>query len=231
VERTGNSIGGRAWSAVLLAAFLSLCVLILGAPAASASFPAYNGGSFPTIHSPSDPEEFSWEVKLGAWQELRYIDEHDVGVYYSNGQLAIDIKAGPASDAVGATVPTTIDLTGENVVTLIVHHREGNPAAGGAPFVYPVVSGAGWEGGFHTEIVHIESSAPPLEAQPPSCVVPRLKGSTLKGARKLLVGANCSIAAIGKAKGGSMATGRVVRQAPKPGWTLAPGSGVNIRLG
>lgn len=66
------------------------------------------------------------------------------------------LAAEEAHDAVGTDVPTTLTKTGGDVVTLSVHFLEGNPAAGGAPFEYPIVGGAGWPGGFHTEHVTIE---------------------------------------------------------------------------
>ena len=50
-------------------------------------------------------------------------------------------------------MPTSLSVSEEKIVTLTVHHREGNPAAGGAPFDYPVIAGAGWEGGTEPVIV------------------------------------------------------------------------------
>jgi hypothetical protein len=237
---------------VALAGFLILGVLAVGASTASASFPAYEGGSFPTIHSPSDPEEFSWEVTLGEWQELEQIDDQEVGVYYSNGHLAFSIRATPASDAQGATVPTTIQETGVNVVTLTVHHREGNPAAGGAPFDYPVVDGPGWEGGFHTEVIVM---GPPDEmelreqrerqervageereeaeraVQAARCHVPALRGATLAAARERLRHANCRLGSIAKPRGVTARAGRVVTQTAAPGTSLARDTKVGVKLG
>jgi hypothetical protein len=119
-----------------------LAALTIGSPVALAFPPVYEGDMrFPAIYSPSEPEEFSWEVPLGEEMEMQQIDEREIGVYYSNGHPAFAIQAEFAADAVGATVPTTIQIAGENVFTLAVHHRERNPAAGGAPFVYPITAG------------------------------------------------------------------------------------------
>lgn len=187
---------------------------------------------FPAIYSPAEPEEFSFEVTLGEEQELRQINEQEIGVYYSEGHPAFSIQAMAAHDAVGATVPTTIRKTDENVITLTVHHREGNPAAGGAPFVYPIVAGVGWEGGFVTTIVEMPpgestESGPPAE----QCHVPALRGATVSGAMRRLRRANCRLGAVTKSHGVTRKTGRVVHQTEPAGSSLAQDARVGIKLG
>jgi hypothetical protein len=116
--------------------------------------PLDDGGMiFPEIHSSADPEEYAYTVSLGGDQELPQIDERHVGVFYSYGTPSFTIEAESAHDAEGAAVPTTLMITKEDVITLTVHHREGNPAAAGAPFTYPITGGTGWAGGFRTEVV------------------------------------------------------------------------------
>jgi hypothetical protein len=203
--------------------------------------------AFPKIYSPAEPEEFSWEVILEE-EEMRQINEQEIGVYYSSGHIAFGIQAEPASDAVGATVPTTIQVTGENVITLTVHHREGNPAAAGAPFVYPIVAGPGWEGGF----VPTEIEGPPDEqelreqrereereerqkaeeaAQAKRCRVPALRGVTVAGAKRRLLRANCRLGAVTRSGGVTRKTGRVVHQTEPAGSSLAQDARVGIKLG
>ncbi len=103
---------------------------LLGAANAGAEGrPISEGGlSFRTITSPADAGAF---YKEGGWQ-------------------ASTLTALEAHDAQGATVPTSLAQTGPDVITLTVSHREGNPAAGGAPFSYSISEGAGWEGGYRT---------------------------------------------------------------------------------
>lgn len=248
VDRTEDSIVRRASRAALLIAAVILAALAIGSSVASASPPVYVGDmSFPTIYSPSEPEEFSWEVTLEE-EEMRQINEQEIGVYYSNGHPAFAIQAGPAADAVGATVPTTIQITGENVFTLTVHHREGNPAAGGAPFVYPITAGPGWEGGF----VPTEIEGPPDEtelreqrereerqerqeaeeaAQAKRCRVPALRGTTVAGARRRLRRANCRLGAVTRSSGVTRKTGKVVHQTEPAGSSLPQGARVGIKLG
>ena len=56
-----------------------------------------------------------------------------------------------------------------------------------------------------------------------ACVVPKLKGKTLKAARKALTKADCKL---GKAKG----KGKVVSQNLKPKKVELPGTKVNVKL-
>jgi titin len=60
-----------------------------------------------------------------------------------------------------------------------------------------------------------------------ACVVPRLKGKTLKNARKALKRADCRL---GKVKPKGQTTGHVKTQRPKAGRVLAPGSKVQVKL-
>ena len=66
----------------------------------------------------------------------------------------------------------------------------------------------------------------PVAAQlAPPCTVPKLKGKSLKAARKRLRKANC---ALGKARGRGR---KVKKQSAKPGTVFPPGGQVNVRLG
>lgn len=109
--------------------------------------PKYNGViTFQSIRDASASEESSWEVDLEPGQTLKALDPQDAEVDYPSGHEAYLIAAEPAHDAVGTSVPTFISVSDGNVVTLTVRHRSG-------PFVYPVVAGAGWEGGYTTQIL------------------------------------------------------------------------------
>lgn len=148
----------------------------------------------------------------------------------------------------GISIGGSAALLGENVVTLTVHHREGNPAAGGAPFAYPVNEGVGWEGGFQTVVVMGPPDEKELREQrkrqeqaareereaaglAKQCHVPALHGATLAGARKRLRRANCRLGAIVKLHGVSAKVGRVAEQTETAGSSLAPGAKVGVRLG
>lgn len=240
----------------LCSAALAFGVIALGAPSASAdppALPVFDGAmAFPSIQDPSGPEEFSWEVKLSEEQELQSIDEQSAEVRYKDGPRSYLIVAGQAHDAEGATVPTSLGISEGNVITLTVHHRPENPAAGGDPFVYPILAGPGWESDFHTVTI-----SGPLDEQelreeqdriarekqealerewgkekvPSDCLVPRLKGRSLKAAKKLLKDAKCLIGNVRKLKGITDKAGKVVKQSPKPGTILAPWTTVKVTLG
>lgn len=185
----------------------------------------YNGlMSFGDLHGPDDPEEFSWEVTLGEEEELKEIDERHAGVYWEDGTLAMQIEATAAHDADGTTVPTTLAVTQPNIITLTVHHRAGNPGAGGAPFVYPVTQGTGWEGGFHTEVIEM----PPGEVSPPppTCVVPDLTGRTLRASRKILHQSHCRLGAV---RGEQVRAAHVVTQYRQIGRSLPIWAKVDVK--
>jgi hypothetical protein len=129
-------VGGLLLVAIVVAAAL------LWVPAAGAAEPPEFDGvmNFPKINGPSDPEEYSWRVELGSGQKLMPIVD-GAAIVYKDGTVAFTIAPEDAHDAQGAAVPTTLAVTGPDVITLTVHHRAGNPAAGNASFAYPVVPG------------------------------------------------------------------------------------------
>jgi len=200
---------------------------------AEPSLPTYDGMVFSSIEGPSGPEEFSWEVTLDGDQELQQVDDqHAKVVYADSGVQAFGMTAQRAHDAVGSEVPTSLAVSDVNVLTLTVHHRAGNPATGGTPFVYPVIAGAGWEGGFET--VHVLMPPPELPAEksentsmPVGCVVPALVGKSLKGDRHRLRKAGCEL---GLVWGKRSKAAKVARQNRQPGELLAPGAKVSVTL-
>ncbi|MET0559094.1 MAG: PASTA domain-containing protein [Solirubrobacterales bacterium] len=80
--------------------------------------------------------------------------------------------------------------------------------------------------------------APPTQAAPPppasqpaapaTCLVPKLTGKKLKGARKALAAAKCKL---GKVTRTSRKASKVAGQSPKPGATKTAGAAVNVSLG
>jgi PASTA domain-containing protein len=200
------------------------------ATAAAEPLPPYDGTmTFQSIEGPDGPEDFSWEVKLDEEVELREIDNTHAGVYWVGTEtLAMTITAQLAHDAVGTNVPTTLAVTQPNIVTLTVHHRSGNPTAGGAPFDYPVIAGAGWEGGFQQ---HTVDMGPPTEQAPtppvPRCTVPDLTGRTLKAARRHLRRSHCGL---GEVRGERSRGARVLKQFRQPGKSLPAGTEVDVKL-
>lgn len=166
---------------------------------------------------------------LGEDQELRPVDDRHAAVYFTEPEhLAFEIEAVAAHDAVGSAVPTSLAVTQPNIITLTVHHRAGNPAAGGSPFDYPVVAGVGWEGGFQT---HAVVMPPPTEqatlSSAPRCIVPDLSGRTLKASRRQLRKFNCRL---GEVRGERSRGARIVRQFRQVGRSLPAGTKVGVKL-
>ncbi len=159
-----------------------------------------------------------------------------VAVYYpepEGGRLSWTVVAPLAHDAVGAAVPTSLSLSEGDVVTLTVHHRVGDPAAVGAPFVYPIFAGEGWEGGFHGIEIPIpvqESPEPSPSGAQPTCAVPGLKHDSLHRARAQLRAAGCALADVHHRSGVPARPGRVVKQAPPPGTEGDPRLPVTVTL-
>jgi hypothetical protein len=212
---------------------VALCALA-PAGAVAEEIPPYEGMSFPSIQAPTGPEEFSWEVKLGEDQELRTIDDRHAAVYYTDGvHVAFGIEAAAAHDAVGKSVPTTLAVTQPNIITLTVHHRAGNPAAGGASFTYPVSMGESYETGYATVIVQMPPpteglAPPPLSAIMAPCLVPNLRGRSLKASRKILGRNGCNL---GPVRGERGKGAKVVKQYRKPGSALPAETAVGVKLG
>jgi hypothetical protein len=215
----------------LLVALVALGCAALPTVAAAEPCPLYDGRGFSQIDGVEGPEEFCWEVSLNEGQELVQIDEQHVGVLSKTGAVAWEVVAPPAHDVEGVEVPTSVAVAGPSAVTVTVHHRDGNPAAGGTPFHYPISAGTGWEAGFATVIADLQTadSPPPPVAEPaPTCLVPSLRHKSLKASRKILLSASCRL---GPVHGNRRLGSKVVRQYRPPGTVLPVGTEVGVKLG
>jgi Trypsin/PASTA domain/PKD domain len=77
--------------------------------------------------------------------------------------------------------------------------------------------------------------APPPPVDPPAprtvrCVVPRLRGKTLAGARAALTRAHCRLGAVTRSYSATVRAGRVIRQRPAAGTRTSRGARVSIAL-
>jgi hypothetical protein len=109
--------------------------------------PIFNGiQEFQSIRGATAPEKYSWNVQLHQQQALENIDEQHVGIFNLDGTLGLSISAESAHDATGKTVPTSLEASEGNVLTLTVHHQGGG-------FVYPVTAGPTWQTEYKTVIV------------------------------------------------------------------------------
>ena len=94
--------------------------------------------------------------------------------------------------------------------------------------------GSGNELSFNADVEY----SPPIGPSPPiepissplpveKCVVPNIKGETLKAARKRLKAAKCTL---GKVKSKKTKSAKVKKQSPKPGKVLAAGAKISVKL-
>ena len=232
-----------------IAALLVVYAALVSAASAE-TLPAYDGApSFSPIESASDPEEYSWEVSLSDGQALRLLDEKNAEVYdVGSDQTTFTITAPFARDANAIDVPTSLAVSGGNVVTLVVHHRAGNPSDEGAPFAYPVTQGRAWIviGGGSIESAPLEDSVEEIInsivlASPAAlagtrptgarrCRVPNLTGRSLAASRQRLGNTHCTFGRVSRRKGATNQAGKVVRQVPRAGVVTAPGASVDVVL-
>jgi hypothetical protein len=68
----------------------------------------------------------------------------------------------------------------------------------------------------------------PTGTQPRNCIVPNLKGRSLKAGRRKLKKVDCKL---GKVRGHKSKSAKVKKQSAKPSKVLPPGSKVNVTLG
>jgi tripartite motif-containing protein 71 len=127
--------------------------------------PMSDGGlSFADIRGPEAPEHYAYEVNLSPELHLRQPDPQHIEVFYwEYGITALVVTAEPAHDAIGTTVPTHLSISGPAKITLTVEHRGQSPVGGG--FVYPVIGGTGWQGGYRTVAFEINEPPPPLSGE------------------------------------------------------------------
>jgi DNA-binding beta-propeller fold protein YncE len=108
--------------------------------------PLYEGIlTFKTIRDASAPKAYEWDVALSPGQTIKLLDPAHAVVYYESGDPAFTITAEPAHDAVGTPVATSLSISGATVA-LNVGHQEKS-------YVYPVMAGAGWQGGYTSVLI------------------------------------------------------------------------------
>lgn len=157
--------GAGAGSVELVEGQSALSADAAGEEADTVTRPASDGGlNFADIRSSAAPEHYAFELELSPELELRQADPQHVEVVYKKYPItAFDITAEPAHDAIGTEVPTHLSISGPSEVTLTVEHRAPSPAGGS--FVYPVLDGTGWQGGYQTFSYEMNEPLPPAEGE------------------------------------------------------------------
>jgi hypothetical protein len=228
-------------------ALLCACAMALGASPAAAEpsgepLPTYDGDlTFPAIESLADPGEYCWRVEFhDPGDTLQSISDTEAAVVHESGVVGMVITTEKAHDAHGTEVPTTLEVSEGDVLTLVVHHREG-------AYIYPVQAGEGFPWSDPTIVTgppdeaelaaakrRVEEANPPAPTLPPptvSCTVPALRGLSLRGAKLRLRAAHCGIGQVHLAGDATAGTGKVVKQFHLAGTELPAGAPVAVKLG
>jgi hypothetical protein len=228
-------------AACVCALIVSLAVAVAPAAAEEGNSapvrPVSEGGlSIPVITGPTSPEEYPVQYEhLTSGVHFRQVTDRLIAVEYFGLGNAGKIEAVPAYAADGTAVATSVRLS-ENekgyVVTMIVHHRAGNPAAGGAPYVYPI-QGSAQEGGSFAGAVEVKptpAAEPTAPAPSPSCKVPALHGLSLKAAKARLRAAHCTLGTVRFEAPTTARNGKVVKQFRAAGTQLPANAHVAVKL-
>jgi hypothetical protein len=100
------------------------------------------------------------------------------------------------------------------------------PGTGSVPVTVTTVAGAATSSQTFTYAA-AAAAAPPAA---PRCTVPKLRGKTLKSAKKRIRAADCRVGQLTKKKGATAKNGEVVQQVPKPGATVPADTKVKVTL-
>jgi hypothetical protein len=165
--------------------------------------------------------------------------------------LNADVQPRPA---ISAIVPGNGPLTGNTRVVISGHDLNGAGAVmfGGAPAssftvdsdgqITAVSPPSGVAGAVPLTVTTVAGTAtspmPFVYKAPPNpaplvshCVVPKLKGAKLKASKHRARAADCRIGKVTRKEGVTAKSGRVIKQAPKPGSVQEPGTAIKVRLG
>ena len=166
--------------------------------------------------------------------------------FYTKQRLNISALLQPPP-AITSLAPATGPAAGGTVVTIDGHDLTGATAVdfGSTPAAsfsvksdtqIQAVAPPGAPGAVDVTATTVAGTTPAVAgdrfgyAAPPVCVVPKLKGLKLKAAKRKLRLAYCKPGTLKKLRSAKASTGKIVKQNPKPGKTLAAGTKVNLQL-
>jgi hypothetical protein len=91
-------------------------------------------------------------------------------------------------------------------------------------------AGSGYVPRYYEYVVPPSPPSPSALPTVPHCVVPELKGKSVKDARFLLIKAHCGLGKVKRLKGAKSKSGKVVRQGVKPGIQMTAAAKVGVTL-
>ena len=162
----------------------------------------------------------------------------------SNVEIAFNAEVQP-QPAIASMGPSSGSLKGGTSVTIAGSDFSGVtsvsfagvPAAGftvDSSSQITAISPAGQPGTANVAVTTNAGTSPTVPAGTftyTACAVPSLAGKKLKKAKKRLKAADCKIGKVKRRNDATAKAGKVVKQSPKAGKEIAPGSKVNLTLG
>jgi hypothetical protein len=144
------------------------------------------------------------------------------------GGTAVTITGTDFTDAkavtFGGTPATSFTVGSETSITATAPGH----AAGAVPIVVTTLAGTATAA---TQFTYVPTPAPSTTpTAQATCTVPKLKGTTLKAAKRRIRGADCHVGKLTKRKGATAKNGEVVQQVPKPGATVPENTQVKVTL-
>jgi len=134
-----------------------------------------------------------------------------------------------ASSVFFGSVPATFSVKSESEITATVP-----VGTGSVPISVTTPAGTATAPFQFTYMVPPPAPASPassVSSSPaPTCTVPRLRGKTLRSAKKRIRAADCRVGMLTKKRGATAKDGEVVTQVPKPGSTVAADTKVQLTL-
>jgi hypothetical protein len=128
----------------------------------------------------------------------------------------------------GGTPATTFSVVSETTVTATA---PAHSSAGPVTVSVTTLAGSTDSPSQFTYVASPPASGPAPPAAPAhTCKVPKLKGKTLKSAKKRIRAADCRVGTLTKKEGATAKDGEVVKQVPKPGAAVPIDTKVKITL-
>lgn len=158
-------------------------------------------------------------------------------------ELSAEVQPAPAIAAIAPfsgsiAGGTTVTITGTNLTAASAVKFASTPATGFTVDSETQITGTAppslKPGTVDVSVTTLAGTSPTVRADSftyTACVVPKLTGKRLKPSKNRLRQAGCKPGRVKKVHGATAKTGKVLKQNPKAGKVLAPGSKVNVRLG
>jgi hypothetical protein len=125
----------------------------------------------------------------------------------------------------GSTPAASFTIDSENLIT-----ASAPAGSGSVPISVTTVAGTSTSSQLFTFATPAIAPLPVPVPQPATCTVPKIKGGSLKAAKRRIRSADCAVGKPIKKSGATAENGKVVKQQPAPGTTVPVGTKVKVTL-